>query len=325
MKLILLHGENNYNSELKLQEYISTLSKTFSKIVKVDGETAKTINDLKLDFDISLFGEKKALVIKRIFQNQSKVLLEAFLKYIESQLKDTSDSTIVIWEDKKADKRTILYKYILKNFKEEEFPKLSYGELNSWVIKYGLDKGLKIGSNEAYLITLRVGENIKVIANEIDKLASLKLDKISEKDIAKYLSESSEHNIFELLEIILDLLEISNSKDKNTEFHTKYSKMQKLAERLFEDYKNYPSLIANLTSNISTLLRIKILEEDGLNQADISSQIPMHPFVFRKLYGRSSSFNRKFLEDKFELLSDLDYKFKKGDIDAIGVVIMMVK
>ncbi|MEI6886630.1 MAG: DNA polymerase III subunit delta [bacterium] len=325
MKLILLHGENNYDSELKLNSYIDSLSKTFSKIVKVDGGNAKNMNDLNLDFDISLFGEKKAVVIKRIFQNSTKTILESFLKYLESKENDEGDNTIILWEDKNADKRTVLYKYILKKFKVEEFPKLTYRDLNNWVIKYGQSKNMIIGNDESYMLTLRVGENTSVIANEIDKLASLKIERLTKEDINKYLSESAEHSIFELLETILDLIEISSLENSNTEFHSKYSKMLKLSEKLFEDYKNYPSLIANLTSNLSTLVQIKILKEKGLEQSEIASQIPMHPFVFKKLYSRSNNFSRKLLETKFEQLADLDYKFKKGEIDASSVIVMIVK
>ncbi|MEI6462169.1 MAG: hypothetical protein WCO33_00680 [bacterium] len=325
MKLILLHGENNFDSEAKLKSYVNTLSKTFSKIEKIDGDTAKNISDMHLDFDISLFGEKKAVVIRRLFQNSNKNTLDSFLKYLESNEKDTGDNTIVLWEDKNADKRTVLYKYIVKKFTVEEFPKLTYRDLTNWIIKYGNLKDIVIGSNEAFMLTLRVGEDTNVIAHEINKLSSLKITKLTEEDISKYLSESAEHNIFELLDVILDILSLGDNKDNSHEFHSKYIKMQKLSEKLFEDYKNYPSLMANLTSNLSTLLQIKLLQEKGLAQVEIASQIPMHPFVFKKLYARSSNFNIEYLKNKYALLADLDYKFKKGEIDATSVVVMIVK
>ncbi len=312
MDIILLHGDNSYTLRNRLKEILSKYPTL--KVSKVDGEDAKNINDLVLDFNVSLFQEKKLLLIQNLFENSSKILLERFQKHITD---DTSDNVLVLVESDFVDKRTSLYKLIKTKFKFEEFPKQTSRTLIPWITDYLKESGIKISTDIAFELLGKVGEDQQALKNELDKLVVLDKREISRDDVKTYISTSRESEIFELTEACLNYFVKPSPHDLKEIIH--------LTEIFKEDYKNYPIFLSILTNQLSQLIRIKVYEDNGYGPDQISKEVQAHPFVIRKLLERAKLLKRDQLEKIFENLLILDSKFKIGELDFLSVVSLLLK
>jgi len=99
--LIILHGENDFLSRRKLNEIVEQYK------AKHKSGLNFSVFDSEMDFfdfksayeTISMFDEKKLIVLKGILQNtKSKDIILSYIKNNETKIKNDKDRVIVIFE-----------------------------------------------------------------------------------------------------------------------------------------------------------------------------------------------------------------------------------
>lgn len=128
---------------------------------------------------------------------------------LESYLKNIVPSTIFVINYKYGtlDKRKKLYAAIAKQGVIFESHKIYESKIPAFITSYASSKGVGIDSKSAQMLTDYLGNNLKKVANEIDKLClSLPLSqkRITPEDIEKNIGISKDFNNFELLRSIIE-------------------------------------------------------------------------------------------------------------------------
>ena len=254
------------------------------------GNVFAVINCKKYFFDIKgkiNFDDKELKEIEACIQTMPETLHIAFVCEIDR------DST------KKIDTRRKLYKILDKYAQSKEFPEFkSYQkELASWIQKQSKSKDIFLSSDVTQFLIERLGTNLRVINNELDKLklAIYPVKAVKKEDI-KNVCNSSE-DIFVLTDYILN-----GEKDKAL------LEFQKLCTN-----KHYLEILAVLQTNFSRFASIKV---DSVNKTpmEIASKHHLSEFIVKKQLEKLKKIPMDRITEIRKNLMEAEYRVKTGEM-----------
>jgi len=191
----LLTGENSYEIDRELKRLVDAFDGTPEKF---DGEALEVRQLPDLLAGMSLFAEKRLVVIKDISSNkQVWDELPAFLERI-------SDDIDLVLIESKPDKRTKTYKALQKAAVVREYKPWTERDragAEKWVGEQAAEYGIKFTSALSRLLVARVGVDQWQLAHALDKLSVL--GEVNEAIIRDVIEANPSENIFELFETAL--------------------------------------------------------------------------------------------------------------------------
>ncbi len=287
----------------------------------IDKEIKKIINELKIEeiniskyslnidsiksiiedaTTVSLFSDKKLIIVNdaSIFARAKQSidgidLLEEFLN------KKNNDIYIIfVCDNEKIDSVKKIVKAIKNNGVIKEFNKLK--SINSTIIDM-LDD-YKMDSKTISLLIDRVGNDLEIIYQEIEKLKIYKIDDkiITSDDIEKLCPENINIDIFEFVENIIN-------KKKDLAIKT-YKKLLEINEEPIK-------IIALIASKFRLMYQASTLTKKGYTEEQISEILGVHKYPVHLAIVSGYKYNPKILLKYLEDLADLDIGIKTGEKD----------
>lgn len=301
--VILIHGDNDFQSEILLKRFIG---KKQASIIQAD--EAKSLSDLVFTADsFDLFGQEKSLtVLKNISKNRKKTLHNELATYLETGHQRVE---IILFENKKFDARTKLYKTIQKLGEIKENKVLEINELSAWIVKILKNENIEADKNYVSKIIDKVGYDQRVLSSEIIKLITLlkasKRNNIIDEDLS-LLTENREY-------VIWDLVDSISKRDKKTALD--------LLEGLYTSDADFSYLIAMIAKQIKMLYW---LSSGVVSEQSMTKDLKVHSFTMGKLKSTTRNFNPKSLKMLYSKITSLDFKVKQGKIEPkLGLVLLI--
>lgn len=296
--LYLLGGENLYLSRKRLEELKEDFEERFKNgIIQVfNADEIDNSNDILQDADsYSLFFKEKLLVIKRLLSCKKE-----FVDKVVDYLQTAKNINLIFWEDRYLDKRRGLYKIIKARGVVEEYGKLKYSRIKSWLSKQFNSK-VNIDDRSIDLLIMKVGEDqsqLKTIADNLIISVKEKNKKdVSLSDIEELVEKSSEDSIWELV----DSLSISNKP-----------KALEITEGMLREKQDFVLIIGILTRQFRILSLVKYLSSKGKSSSEITNILKLHPFVVRKALAHADNFTMDQLKKLYQKLVKTDLVVKEG-------------
>ncbi|MFC1700833.1 DNA polymerase III subunit delta [Patescibacteria group bacterium] len=298
--LILLYGEDDFRLGRKLNEIVKEYK------VKHSSGLDLAIFDNDLDFEkvrekiesISMFNEKKLIVLKNIFGNLD--FEEVFFGYSKKRkLKNNQDVIVVLYHSGKLAVSGLKRKVSMS----EEFKPLKGMELSNWIKKeIGNNNGI-ISNAGAQKLASFVGNDLWRANNEINKLLSYKINQeITLEDIDLLVGAKIDNNIFNTLDALAN-------QDKKNAF--------KLLHKHLSQGENEIYLLTMFIYQIRNLLKLKDLIESGTPFYSLANKSGLHPFVVKKSSYVLRNFSLDQLKRIYHLLLEFELKLKSGRIDGL--------
>lgn len=171
--------------------------------------------------------------------------------------------------------------------------------LESWMKKRVQGMDVKISSEAVTLLANFIGNQLRLLANELDKLAIyVGKGKTIEAEHVRLLSaQVQEARIFDLT----DALAQRNSTQALNLLHD-----------LLADGQHPLALLPTITSQVRSLLLVKELAASGLRAAQIASALGSPPFVVEKTLRNVGKFSTAQLENTYRRLLDTDAALKRS-------------
>lgn len=171
--------------------------------------------------------------------------------------------------------------------------------LESWIVKRARSNGVTITSDAATLLANYIGNQLRLLANELDKLATFVGDggTISADDVRTLSAQVQEARIFDLT----DALAQRNQKQALTILHD-----------LLANGEPPIKLISTITTQVRALLLVKELSLKGMRAAQIASTIGIAPFVAEKAARQVGKFTPTQLERAYRQLLATDAALKRS-------------
>ena len=308
MAVYFFYGEEDYNIEQEIEKLKKGLDKNFLEM------SCKTYDNPKLSDLISILYSQpmmfgKMLIVINCLDYFSKTFEDKEIKELEKALENSSQNIDFVFlaqlprdGGKKPDSRKKIFKLLAKHNSREfqTIPTYKTAELESVIIKIGKSKGLKFDKSGLTSIIAQIGNNLRQIDKELDKLKVF----IYPKDIV-----TSEH-VKEICVSNEDLFAFSdylmmNEKDKAL-----------LEYRKLLDTK-YP---LEILSVLQTMLRRRIIiksKAKKLTPFEIAKLAGLHEYVVKLSIQKLKNTNLKDLVRLKRNITDCEYKIKSGQITDI--------
>ena len=171
--------------------------------------------------------------------------------------------------------------------------------LEMWISKRAASLGVKITSEAAAMLANYIGNQLRLLANELDKLATYigPGATISVEDVRQLSAQVQEARVFDLT----DALAQRNRKQALDLLH-----------ELLAEGEPPLKLISTIASQVRSLILVKELAGDGLRVSQIASATGMAPFVAEKALRQIGRFSPAQLEGAYRQLLATDAALKRS-------------
>ncbi len=275
-----------------------------NNIIEYDFDDSNIIDILNEANYVDLFNEKKLIIVSNFsFKKVKDVYEKELLRYIDNM----NDNVIILkCIDESLDERKNITKKLREKCKVEEIKKMDYKELHEYITNMFVSNNKKITYNQVKEILNRCEYNDDLAINETEKLLLYKLgeDVITDDDIDKVVSKSSEKEIFTLSDAV----------------------MKKNLKQIFNSYNilirsgiEPVVLIDNLARQFRTLYQVKILCKT-MDEKEISRKLGLNPYVVKKAHENVNNYEEEELINNLYELSNLDIDIKVKGLDKYKVL-----
>lgn len=291
--IYLLYGTEKYLIDLEINKIIKQHKIDEINIIKYDLDIdffKEVIDDCQT---ISLFSNKKLIIVDNPFTELSKEDENLLGNYINSPNLDT----ILILRCSKLDERKKIIKLLMKKVTVKEFNNTNLIEK----VKNMFDD-FDIKNDTINLLIERVGSDLNLLHNEIEKIKIYKdNDKnITKEDIISLTHKNINLDVFKLIDNI-----VNHDKEKSLELYNE----------LLKNGSEPIAIIVMLANQFRIMYQAKELIKKGYTEKDIASTINIHPYRVKLALQNSRSYDSKVLLKYLSDLAQLDIDIKSGNID----------
>ncbi len=303
MAVYFFYGEEDFNIEKEIENLKKSLDKNFLEMSFKTCDNPKFADLIAiLRTQPMMFG--KMLIVINCLDYFSKTFEDKEIKEITAALENNNENLDIVFlaclprnEGKKLDSRKKFFK-LLSKFNAKEFPTIptyKTAELEDWVKKQAKSKGIKPDADAVTDLIIQVGNNLRQLDTELDKLKLLAYP--SENITAAMVKEICISN--EDLFAFSDLL-MQNEKDRALmEFHKLLDKKHPL----------------EILATLQTMLRRWIIlkaKSGKLSNYELSRLTGQHEFVVQKTLQKLKNTSLKNLVALKQNLTDAEYRIKSG-------------
>lgn len=275
-----------------------------------------TMEDILEDAStVGMFTSKKIIIVEDslIFTSSKEKKEEAELlsNYLENYNKDTT--LIFELSESKIDLRKKITKEFQKKGKiiEQKIEELK--NIPDYIMQYLKKDDYTLQGIDANTIAKRLGNNLELIYNELDKLKLYRLDTkiITKEDIETLTISSSVEEIFDLTDAVM-----KGDLKKSLLLLEKF---------LITNYEEIQIIIL-LANQFRFLFQVKRLYQQGKQQDEIAKILAAHPYRVKLAIQSSYYYTTTDLLNYLKKLSDLDKNIKLGNIDKrLGLELFILK
>lgn len=305
---------------------IHLIEDEIKKIVKDNPYTTFDLNNVLIDDVLeeasyfSLFDEIKYIVCKNanIFGSSKKNSSEESTSKKDSRLikylEDSNPNTVLIFTiNGKVDSKKKIVKTIKDRYELIEIPDLKPKEMFNKINELLKKDNYRIDSDTLYYIINNSLNNYDLIINEIDKIKLYYQDKkeIKYDDVINIVSKNLEDNNFKFIEVVMNK-NIKEAFKMYDDLMVQKVEPIMLMVMIAKEIRN--TLLTKMMSNKS---RSEIMKVLGYN----------YDFQLDKVINYTRMYTVKDLEDYLVLISDFDYKIKRGKITnklALQMLILQI-
>jgi DNA polymerase-3 subunit delta len=321
----ILHGED----ELARRETLQTLQERLGPPelsalnTTVFGDASVTLGELKNACDTVPFMAKRRLVIvhdllsylassKSQKQDDERNWRAKYLKGLGEYLTQLPDTTRLVF----VESRQLSNNHpVLRQANKDDWgyvrvfalPK----DMVGWVRRRAEEKGGELSPEAAVALVQAIGQNQRLLDQEIDKLLAFvnyerSVKRADVTDLVPYAQEA----------VIFDAVDALGQRDGTRAAHLIHNLLNHDNDPLY--------LFAMIIRQIRLLIQIKELALDHMDVQAIAKTIDLHPFPTGKLHAQARNFSMEQLERIHHHLLEFDVQIKTGQIDTIVALDLLI-
>ncbi|MDD4188259.1 MAG: DNA polymerase III subunit delta [Bacilli bacterium] len=270
-----------------LYDEIDKITANSNNIIKINMDEI-TINDLINECSYySLLNDVKYVVVNnfKLSSDNNKII---------NYLKDPHPNTVLILITDKIDKRSIIYKEIVKSGKLIIVEDVK--NLNQKINVYCQKKDIKIDFKAVNKLLENNLNNYDLVLNEIDKI-SIATNNITLDEVIKYTFKLIGEDNFTFCDVVI--------KKDYPKIITHFNEFKQLKQEVIP-------FVALLASQYRLMYAVKSLNE---TPDKIAKELGVHPYRVKLAKEKSYMYSKEELQKKLLDLCDLDYNLKTSMVD----------
>jgi len=220
--------------------------------------------------------------------------------------KQPSPSTCLIFAAQRAEASRALFALLLKTPWAVRFRRLSGRELSAWIEQRLASRGSRITSEASAALIEAVGNDLRLLANELDKLISFvgPQQTIGVENLRALTGDMRESSAFELARLLTsgDLTGALQAWDK------------------FASSGDYPGLaLGAIIHHVRQLWRIKLAQHADTAPERLAGELNIPPFTIRRLSPQAASLTSAQLRQWLDALIEADRTLKRSGLPPRSV------
>ncbi len=315
----IFHGEDDFSAKEELAQVRASLGNDPAMVelntATIDGKTA-TLGEITNAANALPFLAPKRLVVVTNFLSRfgrSKSDTELMEKLV-SALKTLPDTTeLVFWDTVTLKKNHPALKFgMMHKNCVHYFGAPQKQNLPRWIDARAKQKGARIEPRAVQALAAVVGDDLRALENEIEKLALYVGDArpISLADVELLCPYTADSETFAMANAI-------GRRDVR-------AALDQLHKRL-EEGQNPLAILAGITTQFRGLLEVKDMAASGLTPMQIAREKGWRSdFAARKRLEEARNFSTERLVQIFSILRHTDFAIKTGEIEPVLALDMLV-
>jgi DNA polymerase-3 subunit delta len=191
------------------------------------------------------------------------------------------------------------------------FPRLKQNELVPWVQRHATAAGASLSPAAAALLARFVGNDLWVMAGEVDKLALFTGGRrIEEADVRAVVSYAREANVFAMVDAILE---------------SRSAAAQQMLQQLLREGETPSQLLFRLANQVRLIFQIREMRGRGVSRGEIQTRLGLaSDFVLNKAWEQADKYSPQRIREVYHRLLEADISIKTGKYEgelAIDILI----
>lgn len=289
--IVVLTGPNDYMRNFALKQlkadFLSTNDEFSLEVIDAsETDMGRVIDSVA---SVPFLSDRRMVVLTSIS------VAKSFADDIDKIINATSDTTDLIIDEPKFDKRLSLYKTLKKKAEFKEFNEFDERQLANWLVAEAKQRQATISLADAHYLISRVGSNQLMLDSELEKLINYN-PSITKESINLLVYPTPSSSIFDLLEAV-------------------FTGNKRRAIELYEDQRR--QLVEPQEIMGMIIWQLHILAIIKFNPGtDVASKAKLNPYVVKKSTSLSSRLSELDVKQLINRATNLDYKLKSSAIDA---------
>ncbi len=240
--------------------------------------------------DSQIFRTRDSGVFKKPSEEKKEFWLE--------KLANPPQDTVVVFDETDVDKRSVVYKALLKMGMALEFEYPDEADLITYILGRALKEKKKMAKDVAVHFVSLLDEGLLNLNNELEKLFYYCDEEITHTAVDKVVSKGLNIQVFELTDGIIE--------------HNAKKTMGILSDLRNQGERAFPILYLIL-SNAQKLLKVKVYSSEP--SSEIAKKTGINPYFLKKYINSASRFSESALTKMVTRIPEIDYEIKEGRID----------
>lgn len=296
--LYILFGADDFSmrEELeKIKEGLGDKELLASNITVFEGHQLKLSQLIDVCSAMPFFGSYRLVIVEG--------LLGRFEEGEGRSLKDLvggmPETTVLVLIDGQIKRDNPLLKELAPQAKVKEFPLLRGAALHGWIQRRVAKGDGTISPQAVRLLAALVGENLWVLASEIEKLLLYTYGRrIEEGDVREVVSYAREASVFTMVDALIE---------------GRASTAARLLHQLLEEGATAPYLLVMITRQLRLLVQAKELTLKGVPASLIKDRLGLaSDYTLTKALQQSRRYSMGRLEQVYRKLLETDLAIKRG-------------
>lgn len=218
---------------------------------------------------------------------------------LKEQVATMPQTTVLVLVDGQIKRGNALLRGLAPLASVKEFPLLKGAALEGWIRKRVARGGGTISPQAVRLLATQVGENLWVLASEIEKLLLYTLGRrIEEGDVRGVVSYAREASVFSMVDALIE---------------GRASRAATLIHQLLQEGVTAPYLLVMITRQLRLLLQAKELSLKGMAVSEIKKRLGLaSDYTLTKALEQSKRYSMRRLEQVYRKLLETDLSIKRG-------------
>jgi DNA polymerase III subunit delta len=309
--IYLFHGEEDFQIDEGVQAIIAKALDEGTKGFNLDIVYGSRVDVKDVVAHASSFPMNSAKRVVVVKEFEKLVSAESAREIMSAYINKPLDSTILVLVSLDPDFRRKPFTDLKKRAELVECKPLYDNQVPSWIADRIRQQGREASAEACRLIQAYVGNSLRSLQNEIDKLFVFigERKKIAVEDVSAVVGATKGYTIFELQNAV-------GRKDAK--------EAVKILERMLEAGQSPQMIIVMLTRFFTQLWKLTDLKSRRMPDQEISREIGVPPYYVKQYVEFRSNFDVDQLEQGFKSLLEADTVLKSTSRDSRLVMDLLV-
>ena len=218
---------------------------------------------------------------------------------LKDRVASMPQTTVLVLVDGQIKRDNVLLKGLAPLASVKEFPLLKWEALREWIQRRVKEGKGTISPQAVRLLASLVGDNLWVLASEVEKLLLYASGRrIEEGDVREVVSYAREASVFTMVDALIE---------------GRAATAASMLHQLLQEGATAPYLVVMITRQLRLLLQAKELSQQGFSVSEIKARLSLaSDYTLTKALGQSRRYSVKRLEQVYRKLLEADLSIKRG-------------